>query len=130
MAVVVVIVIVIVIVVMVMAVVGHCVGQSKHNSGIHCTVLHGQGWCSITEAILQPRRHLAKLVIADTICTADQHKIGSLQLILEQLINGGEVIKAGILEALPFQCLGISDGAARCQRFTVDHGDHTIDMNL
>ena len=98
--------VVVVIVMMVMAVVGHCVGQPTQWDPQHRfragLVFHHEG--------PQLRRHLAKLVIADTICTADQHKIGSLQPILEQLINGGEVIKAGILEGVRSNASGSATG--------------------
>ena len=61
--------------------------------------------------------------------SAHQHKIRRLQLIAEQLIDGGDVVQVRVLLALTLQGFGIGDRAARRQRFAIHQRHHAVDMH-
>jgi hypothetical protein len=49
---------------------------------------------------LDPLHHIGGRLGGQPVCPADQHQISRLQLILVQLLEGGEVIEAGVGAAL------------------------------
>ena len=63
----------------------------------------------------------------DTVGAADEHQIGSLQLVGEELLDRRDVIKAGIRLALGLHRSGVSDHMAEGQGLTVHHGHHRMD---
>ena len=55
---------------------------------------------------------------------ADQDEIGGLKLILEEILDRPQVIKARVRPALGIHCLGITDHMSRREGFAIHHRDH------
>ena len=68
-----------------------------------------------------------KSIGSQPVGSADQHLIGSVKLVTEQILDGADVVQAGISKALTFEGIRIAHRAPRSKRFTVNHRDHPID---
>ena len=64
-----------------------------------------------------------------SIRSTDQHQICCLQLILEQFVDGRQVIQIGILLALTLESCGITDWASGAESLPVDNRDHAIHVH-
>jgi NADH:ubiquinone oxidoreductase subunit D len=71
--------------------------------------------------------HLVEGFGGQSIGAADQHQIGGLQLVGEEVFDGTDVVEAGVGEALGFDRSGIAHHMAGGQGFTIHHRDHRMD---
>ena len=64
------------------------------------------------------------MVVIQPVATTDQHQVGRLQLVGEQIVDVGQVIKTRIGLLLGLQGCGIAHHAASGQRLAIHHGHH------
>ena len=83
--------------------------QAKHHSRIHNPTLHGQHRCTGAHPLREALTQQIQLSPIDAVSPTDQHLIGGLELIVEQILNGTDVIKAGILLTLAFQSVCVTN---------------------
>ena len=88
---------------------------------------HRQQGSALAQAALQALSNPGQGLGADAIGPADQHQVGGLQLIVEQVLDGTEVIKAGIGQALGLHRAPIADHMASCQGLAIHHRDDGVD---
>ena len=81
---------------------------------------HGNSWAKLTLELFRDAEDLGGL---QAIGSADEDQICCLELVLEQLIDGREVIEAGIGQPLGLEGGGISNHATLCKGFTIHNGD-------
>ena len=103
--------------------------KPQHQLWIHGTTSHGQQSRPGPNPLPQIARHPLELPGIHAVGTAHQHQIRRLQLIAEQLINGGDVVQVWVLLALALQGVGVSHRAARRQRFAIHQRHHAVDMH-
>ena len=75
------------------------------------------------QALSQLRCHRSKLLGSQQVRAADQHQIGRFQLIGEQVLEGIEVIQAGIGTALLLHRCRITDDVTGRQSLAIHHRD-------
>ena len=98
----------------------------QHQRRIDPAPFHRQHTGSRSGPGPDPPDHIGGSLGRQPVGPADQHQISRLQLIVEQLLEGGEVIEAGVGPPLGFHRFGISDDMASRQRFAIDHRHHRL----
>ena len=103
--------------------------KPQHQLGIHGATSHREKSRSGPNPLPQIARHPLELPGIHAVSSAHQHQIRRLQLIAEQLINGGDVVQVGVLLTLALQGVGVGHRAARRQRLTIHQCPPAGDMN-
>ena len=75
----------------------------------------------------QRGRQVLQSHLADAVSPADQHQIGGLQLVLEQILDRIEMVEAGVGQALGLEGDRVGDHMAIGQRLTIHHRHNTMD---
>ena len=123
MAVVVIVILVVVVVVLV------AMNEAKHHSWIDRPLTNGKQRRSFAHLRLERGAHGVHALLGHQIRPTDQHQIGCVQLISKQLINGGDVIQARVVQPLVLESLTIRHRMSSGHGFPIHHGDHTVNVN-
>ena len=84
----------------------------------------GRAW---SQAPLELAADVVELLRAQAVGPADQHQVSGLQLIVKQILNGIEMVEAGVRQALGFQGSRVADHMPGRQSLAVDDGHNGVD---